>query len=61
MQSYSPCCQEKERIGDRYIERKQSNVRKKSKIKENRKERKKMKVKENRKDRKESRRKKNTN
>ena len=39
------------------IERKQSNVRKKSIGKENKKERKKKKVKENRKDRKESRRK----
>ena len=41
--------------GDRYIERKQSDVRKKSKVKENKKERKRNKVKENRKDRKESR------
>ena len=52
--------------GDRYIERKQSNVRQKREVKENKKERKKKKekerkrkkkkVKENRKDRKESRR-----
>ena len=41
--------------GDRYIKRKQSNVRNKSKVKENKKERKKKKVKENRKDRKERR------
>ena len=39
------------------ISRRVSNVRKKSKVKENKKERKKKKVKENRKDRKESRRK----
>ena len=56
MQSYSPCCQ-KRKEGDRYIERKQSNVRKKSKVKKNTKERKVKKVKENRKDRKERRRK----
>ena len=47
----------KRKEGDRYIERKQSNVRKKSKVKENTKERKIKKVKENRKDRKERRRK----
>ena len=51
MQSYSPCCQEKEKVIDIYIERKQSNVRTKSK----KKERKIKKVKENRKDRKERR------
>ena len=57
MQSYSPYVVKKRKEGDRYIERKQSNVRKKSKVKENKKEKKKIKVKENRKDRKESRRK----
>ena len=37
------------KVIDIYIERKQSNLRKKSKVKENKKERKKKKVKENRK------------
>ena len=57
MQSYSPYVVTTWKEGDRYIERKQSNVRKKSKVKENKKERKEKKVKENRKDRKENRRK----
>ena len=37
MQSYSPYIVKKWKEGDRYIERKQSNVRKKSKVKENKK------------------------
>ena len=57
MQSYIAHVVKKWKEGDRYIEIKQSNVRKKSKVKESEKERKKKKVKENRKDRKESRRK----
>ena len=52
MQSYSPIVVTKWKESDRYIKRKQSNVRKKSKVKENKKERKEKKVKENIKDRK---------
>ena len=46
MQSYSPYLVKKWKEGDRYIERKQLNVRKKSKVKKNKRERKKKKVKE---------------
>ena len=57
MQTYSPYVVKKRKEGDRYIERKQSNVRKKSKVKEKKRKKKENKESKNRKDRKERRRK----